>query len=494
MDNILTSLAFSIYSNKGVYALLLGSGISAPSGIPTGWSVLMDLIRKIAVMDGSPKIDDPEKWYIDKYGSNPDYSDILSKLVKTQTERVNLLRPYFEPTPEEKENGLKEPTKAHRAIAKMAKNGYLKVILTTNFDRLLEKAFEDEGIIPHVIYHEDDIDGAIPLVHAQCTIVKINGDYIDCRFKNTTEELSLYSDKLNNYLTKIFEDFGIITCGWSGVWDKALISQIRASSSRRYAGYYTYKGNCEIPFKELCKFRNGELLEIKNADAFFSELSERINALESFNSVQHPLNKDIAIARIKKYLVNPQSKILLYDMVQNEVRRAKELIDTNREFNLRLTSDVWDAYWSFHMHNIDTLIPICQTIVQWGGEDDEKLITDILKVIAGPPNASSWNDDGKHIHYLPTLVLLYVIGITAVRFQKFHLLNEVFHIKVDNHNSDYSEQTSILQVANPSMFDKDELNRAIHQNYRTPLSAYLFKALTVFIPPSATGGKGRDHP
>ncbi|KAA6325892.1 NAD-dependent protein deacylase [termite gut metagenome] len=359
MDNLLTSLAFSIYSNKKVYALLIGSGISAPSGIPTGWSILMDLIRKIAAMEGPGEINDLEKWYIDKYNSNLDYSEILSKLVKTQTERVNLLRPYFEPTLEEKENGLKTPTKAHRAIAKMTQKGYFKVILTTNFDRLLEKAFEDEGIIPHVIYHEDDIDGATPLVHASCIIVKINGDYIDCRFKNTAEELSQYSDKLNNYLTKIFEDFGLITCGWSGLWDKALISQIRASVNRRYAGYYTYKGHCETPFKELCEFRNGELLEIKSADIFFTELAERVNALESLSLAQHPLNKDIAVARVKKYIVKPASKILLNDMVQDEVRRTREQIDANKEFTLQLTPDTWQAYWAFHMHNVDTLIPIC---------------------------------------------------------------------------------------------------------------------------------------
>jgi hypothetical protein len=31
----------SIYSNKGVFALLLGSGISRSAGIPTGWEVVL---------------------------------------------------------------------------------------------------------------------------------------------------------------------------------------------------------------------------------------------------------------------------------------------------------------------------------------------------------------------------------------------------------------------------------------------------------------------
>lgn len=31
-----TQLAFSMFENKGVYALLLGSGVSRSAGIPTG--------------------------------------------------------------------------------------------------------------------------------------------------------------------------------------------------------------------------------------------------------------------------------------------------------------------------------------------------------------------------------------------------------------------------------------------------------------------------
>ena len=41
------ALAFSIQSNRGVYALLLGSGVSRASGIPTGWDVTLDLITDL---------------------------------------------------------------------------------------------------------------------------------------------------------------------------------------------------------------------------------------------------------------------------------------------------------------------------------------------------------------------------------------------------------------------------------------------------------------
>lgn len=47
------SLSFSVEANQGVYALLLGSGISYSSGIPTGWGVLKELCRRIMLVDGS---------------------------------------------------------------------------------------------------------------------------------------------------------------------------------------------------------------------------------------------------------------------------------------------------------------------------------------------------------------------------------------------------------------------------------------------------------
>ena len=47
IDPIL-SLAFSIQSNRGVYALLLGSGVSRAAEIPTGWEITLDLVRKLA--------------------------------------------------------------------------------------------------------------------------------------------------------------------------------------------------------------------------------------------------------------------------------------------------------------------------------------------------------------------------------------------------------------------------------------------------------------
>ena len=157
------SLAFSIQSNRGVYSVLVGSGVSRAAKIPTGWEVTRDLIRKLAILCDETCDPDPELWYREKFERDADYSDLLDELAKTPAERQQLLRVYWEPNDREREEGEKQPTAAHRAIAAMAAQGFIKVILTTNFDRLVETALTDAGVVPTILSSPDQVQGALPV-------------------------------------------------------------------------------------------------------------------------------------------------------------------------------------------------------------------------------------------------------------------------------------------------------------------------------------------
>ena len=166
MIDPMTSLAFSVYSHKGAYALLLGSGISRSSGIPTGWEIVLDLIRKLAAVQGSDCGADPAAWYQATYDIDPDYSELLGEVAKTSSDRRQLLKGYFEPTDDERDDGKKVPTAAHHAVARLVAEGYVRVILTTNFDKLMESALASAGVVPTVIASTDAIKGAVPLAHS----------------------------------------------------------------------------------------------------------------------------------------------------------------------------------------------------------------------------------------------------------------------------------------------------------------------------------------
>lgn len=225
-------LAISMCSSKGLYAALLGSGVSRPSGVPTGWEIVQDLIRRVAHLHGDDP-PDPEQWFTKRYSAEPDYSELIDELAHSPVDRTKLLQSYFEPTEQDRSEGRKLPTQAHRAIAELVAKEYIRVILTTNFDRLMEQALADIGIQPSVISTPEAACSAMPLVHARCVVIKVNGDYLDPRFKNTRNELSTYEPDLCRLLDRVFDEYGLIVCGWSAEWDIALHAAIERAPNRR---------------------------------------------------------------------------------------------------------------------------------------------------------------------------------------------------------------------------------------------------------------------
>jgi hypothetical protein len=317
------SLAFSLQANPGVYAVLLGSGVSRSARIPTGWEITIDLVRKLAQVSGEDCSPAPAVWYEAKYGKVADYSDLLDALAKSPAERQQLLRAYLEPSEAEREEGAKAPTPAHRSIAELAAKGYIRVIITTNFDRLMETALADAGVVPSVVSSVDQLLGAMPLIHTRCCVVKIHGDYLDTRIRNTPDELASYPAELNQLLDRIFDEFGLIFCGWSADWDVALRAAITRTASRRFSHYWCIRGALGEGAAELIRHRQAQTLQITDADGFFGEVARLVTALEQF-SRPHPLSKEAAVASLKSYLSEQKHRIKLADLVDSEVAKILE--------------------------------------------------------------------------------------------------------------------------------------------------------------------------
>lgn len=106
----------------------------------------------------------------------------------------------------------------------------------------MENALREAGVEPTVIRSDDDLQGAVPLTHSRCFLVKLHGDYLDSRIKNTNEELGAYSAPMNALLDRVLDEHGIIACGWSGDWDHALRAAIQRAPSRRYPFYWASRG------------------------------------------------------------------------------------------------------------------------------------------------------------------------------------------------------------------------------------------------------------
>ncbi|HEY1720918.1 MAG TPA: SIR2 family protein [Magnetospirillaceae bacterium] len=473
MIDPIVSLAHALHSNKGVYAVLLGSGVSRAAGIPTGWEITLELIRRVAAAEKvKGEISDPATWFLKAKKRDPDYAALLDGLAGTPEERRAILHSFIMPTAVEKDEGKKLPTAAHRAIAKLAARGSIRVIVTTNFDRLMETALKDEGIEPTVIASADAADGAMPLTHAGCVVIKVHGDFMDTRIRNTPPELSSYDPRLNALLDRVLDEFGLIVAGWSGEWDEALRSVFLRCKSRRFTTWWLARnGQIQERAGELIRLRKAQVVSASGADAFFEDLEQRVLSLEELDR-PHPLSAQLAIAEIKRFLPDPQHRIRLHDLVTNEVRSAiAQTANLNSQgqyspAELRKRVETYEAA-------AEILRPLLATGARWCRPEDEPLFVDAVRRCCvsyrSQAGLVAWVEAQT---YLP-IMAFYAVGLGAMSVGNYRLLRLLFEAPTV-----LEKQTVAVDGLSPLW----ALNRScelwsslFNEKRRTPISDRLFQ-------------------
>ena len=441
------SLAFSIQANRGVYAVLAGSGVSRGAKIPTGWEVTLDLIRKLARLCNEECDPDPAHWYQEKFEKAANYSEILDALAKTPAERQQLLRVYWEPNDQEREDGEKQPTAAHRAIASLAAQGFIKVILTTNFDRLVETALTDEGVVPTVLSSSDQVLGAIPLIHTKCCVFKVHGDYLDTRIRNTPAELDQYPPEFDQLLDRISDEFGLIICGWSAEWDGALRSALTRASSRRFTTYWAVRGEPEDKAQRLIDHRGAQVIPIEDADAFFEEVQQSVKSIEDY-STPHPLSTEAAVASLKRYIPEHRYRIQFSDLVDKMVERVVELtsgeasavqrgpVPTRESVTARVRS--YEAACS-------TLLAMATIGGFWGEEEHYPVWQRALQRL-GSTTSGSGMDLWSELQRYPATLLLYAAGLGAVEADRLQFLKPMLSATL---RGEHQEELPAVKILPP---------------------------------------------
>lgn len=303
----LSNLAINMHAKPGAFALLLGSGISQEAGIPTGWGVTLKLVEqlyKTTVEDGSATSENELlAWYQKKVGREPDYSDLVEKLGKTAAGERDLLAGFFEPLADQRDDPAhRRPTRAHQTVASLIASGMVKVVVTTNFDRLLEQALTEAGVTPDVvIMDENDIPTAIPRVHANAVIVKVHGDYKRANLRNSVERLKSYPAALKEYIADIFRDYGLVIAGWSGGYDFALRDLL--TSPGAYPTYWIEPFSPHPDAGTLQNKRAATMIEA-TADEAFDRLQLKLEALE--HDTPAPRSAREASEEVKRLLSDPK--------------------------------------------------------------------------------------------------------------------------------------------------------------------------------------------
>jgi hypothetical protein len=428
-----SAIAFEMQSSKGVFALLLGSGVSYTSKIPTGWAITLDLVRQIAKLENEDCGDKPEVWYHQKFGKEPDYSDLLDRLGSTPSLRQAIIRQYIEPSAAERERNEKTPTPAHRAIARLIQKGYVQVVLTTNFDQLLELALAELGVHPTVLSAAEHIAGAKPLTHAGPTIIKLHGDYLDIRIRNTGSELAHYEPEMNELLDRVLDEFGLIVCGWSADWDVALKAAIERAPSRRYPMYFTTLSTPSAAAQALVQRRAGKIVNIAGADSFFDELAQKVETIEEMRK-PHPLSAELAVALMKEYIPEAKHRIRLHDLVAKEIARASDAM-VPADLPTRDLQKIEEAFvkqTNRFVSLLGTLIPMAYTAGVWASEDQSsQWFNAIIDFSKRPRNTNESYAVLSQLQAFPAILLLYSFGVGAIVGKQYALLGKLLSTEID---------------------------------------------------------------
>jgi hypothetical protein len=410
-------LATAMHAQPGVYAVLLGSGVSTGAGLPTGWGIVKELVRRVAAQESAAAeadaVADAEDWWTERFEEPLGYSSLLGKLAPTAATRQAILEGFFE---REVGEGVEpvQPSRAHEALAQLVKRGAVRVIVTTNFDRLTEQALHAAGVEPQVISRPSAAVGMRPLAHAPATVIKLHGDYKDTDSLNTDDELAAYSEAWTTLLARILDEHGLLISGWSADWDTALVAEIEKAPGRRYPTYWDSRSSRGENARRLLAARDGFVIDTPDADTLFSGLLANLETLDRL--AEPPLTTAMAVARLKRFLPDPVKRIELHDLVMDRLEPIREVASLQGTYNPQIgdpqtAKACLDAYRAA----TEPLLPLVAVGVfhDDGSHADlwVRLLQQAINVRRG--TEGTYNDAVWALQHLPAQLMLFTMAAAA---------------------------------------------------------------------------------
>ncbi len=245
------------------------------------------------------------------------------------------------------------------------------------------------------------------------TPLACTGTTKDARILNTDFELSQYSPEFTTLLDRIFDDHGLIVCGWSGAWDVALFDSIMGNPSRRYSMYWAARGPLGDAAQRIVKHRAGQIVSIVDADDFFAKLRDHVQTLAQTHR-ENPRNVDLLVSTAKRFAADRDHRIDLHDLLQAEVQRCLHNLRTSTPAVDTAVAGV-ERLIAFQESSTEPLARMLGVLGRWGdGTEHESVVRGLVAV---------WlqADENKpviaHLRCYPAVLLLwaYGIGLTIAR-------------------------------------------------------------------------------
>jgi SIR2-like domain len=277
------SLSVALAEAPGSCVCLLGAGVSADADVPTAQDILRDGLRALYRLETQTERDPSKEalaaWLKENGYEDLGYSTLLDRLAPGPAIRREMLAKHFE--------GV-EPGSAHERLADLAAAGVIKVFITTNFDRLLERAIEARGIDPVVVSDDATLAAAPRREHSRVFIIKAHGDYLQETIRNTPSELATLDPKLTEELRIIANHYGLLVLGWRGA-DPALAEIVRGGVTRYGAWWLSRSEQPGEPTRTVIEAIGARtIVRPGGAGEFLAELQRRLSVYETYETGDDP--------------------------------------------------------------------------------------------------------------------------------------------------------------------------------------------------------------
>lgn len=236
-------------AQRASFGWVFGAGISASAGVPTAtavrdrllcerYAIEQQLVRQ-ELDESDPLIRGKVHRYFDgrngmpALGSGGDYSAAFELVMPDEAARKRYQEDRFAGA---------RPGFGHRVLGGLLVAGHCDLVITTNFDPLIEQGFTDAlrrgtDAGGH-LDRELAVAGLESATRARVAfqsqrwplVVKLHGDFRERRLMNTEPELREQDADLRRLVIDASRTFGIVVCGYSGR-DASVMDMFRASAS-----------------------------------------------------------------------------------------------------------------------------------------------------------------------------------------------------------------------------------------------------------------------
>jgi NAD-dependent SIR2 family protein deacetylase len=219
-------------------AWLLGAGASADAGVPTAGQLIDELLAVLYCSENGLRRADLTRdphwqqrvrvFYDGRHGlpplaDNAFYSAVFEKVYDDRDARARFVSDQL---------SGRHPHPGQHMLAALVAAGLAPVLITTNFDTLLEDAIRraldpDSGARLTVLDPESSTRAAFTIAtEARPLLMKIHGDLGAVTVKNTTTELASQDELLRAATLSLLGRYGLLVAGYSGR-DPAVMAMLR---------------------------------------------------------------------------------------------------------------------------------------------------------------------------------------------------------------------------------------------------------------------------